>query len=150
MRNYTKTDQHDELDKLLPMKSNRVWTRNYPYNFENSNDLLGHDLQNTTDSYEYERPLQKSMPHLPEQKYDYADQLRAVLNIKQETLHIVKDKTKVGLIDTKLNNNNLTINVSANDQYYVSSDVNSKTIQRGKHQQYGDIFYIITKLRDNY
>ncbi len=48
MRNYTQIYQYDELGKLLQMKSNGVWTRNYPYNFENNNYFLGHDLQSIT------------------------------------------------------------------------------------------------------
>ncbi len=51
MRNYTQTYQYDELDNLLQMKSNGVWTRNYRYNFEDNNYLLEHDLQSTTDEY---------------------------------------------------------------------------------------------------
>ncbi len=49
------------------------------YNFFEHNYLLTHDLQSTTDEYTYDaHGNMTKMPHLPEMKYDYADQLNEV------------------------------------------------------------------------
>ncbi len=49
------------------------------YNFSENNYLHGHDLQSSTDEYTNDaHGNMTSMPHLPEMKYDYADQLNEV------------------------------------------------------------------------
>ena len=53
MRNFTQEYQYDEIGNLLQMKSNGVWTRDYRYDFATNNYLLDHDLQGTTNIYEY-------------------------------------------------------------------------------------------------
>ena len=79
MRNFTQEYQYDEIGNLLQMKSNGVWTRDYRYDFATNNYLLDYDLQGTTNIYEYDaHGNMTKMPHLPEMKYDYADQLNEV------------------------------------------------------------------------
>ncbi len=93
MRNYTQTYQYDELGNLLQMKSNGVWTRNYRYNFENNNYLLGHDLQSTMNEYTYDAHGNMiKMPHLQELKWDYEDNLKeVVLDANNNTAYYVYD-----------------------------------------------------------
>ena len=70
-----------------------VWTRDYRYDFSKNNYLLDHDLQSTTDIYEYDQHGNMiKMPHLPEMKYDYADQLHEVtLNSAGDKAYYVYD-----------------------------------------------------------
>jgi len=93
MRNFTQEYQYDEIGNLLQMKSNGVWTRDYRYDFATNNYLLDHDLQGTTDIYEYDaHGNMTKMPHLPEMKYDYADQLNEVtLNLDGNKAYYVYD-----------------------------------------------------------
>jgi hypothetical protein len=77
MQSYTHNYQYDELGNITLVRSKNQWTRDYYYNFENNNYLLGHEENKTEYSYDAHGNM-TTMPHLKAMHWDNNDWLTHV------------------------------------------------------------------------
>eukprot|EP00828_Plagiopyla_frontata_P012883 TRINITY_DN1745_c0_g1_i3.p1 TRINITY_DN1745_c0_g1~~TRINITY_DN1745_c0_g1_i3.p1 ORF type:complete len:327 (+),score=9.63 TRINITY_DN1745_c0_g1_i3:156-1136(+) len=77
MQNYTQQYSYDKLGNILQTKSVGKWTRNYYYNFNSNNYLLGHSENTTEYTYDAHGNM-LTMPHLQAMGWDYKNQLQNV------------------------------------------------------------------------
>ncbi|MCG8410760.1 MAG: hypothetical protein MI739_05695, partial [Bacteroidales bacterium] len=77
MQKYSRQYTYDQLGNIIKLVNKNTWTRNYFYNFDKNNYLLGH-TENTTDyTYDTHGNMLK-MPHLQALHWDFKDQLQMV------------------------------------------------------------------------
>ncbi|NOQ26245.1 MAG: toxin [Bacteroidales bacterium] len=91
MQNYTQEYTYDELGNMMQLKSVGQWTRDYFYNFNNNNYLLGHTDGQTDYTYDAHGNA-LTMPHLQALNWDYQDVLTSVdLDVAGNKAHYVYD-----------------------------------------------------------